>query len=207
MDKIQRRQLESLRYVTPEELGREVAPFVEVIIRNPEAVKHFSRKIGFLERYQAAQLAFMFKHGATSTADVTVCVLEKDDFDCVLKFIPESGEVVYKPVQLKQLPSHKLNANADIQAEINKLRRYGCSPDLLVAFWINRDVKFDLSRLDLNGLGIEQLWFLGDNPSGELTFHGGLVSDLRSGNCQVRVLRGAITENRRVSFIPKVTSD
>jgi len=43
----------------------------------------------------------------------------------------------------------------------------------------------DLSQLRLDGLHIEQLWFLGDSPSGEPTLRGGHISDLRAGICWV----------------------
>jgi len=154
---IQRRQVRALHYLTPEELGYDIIPVAESIIENREAARHLTGKQRkeYLEKYQAALLAFMFKYGARSIADVTVCVLEDSDFDCILRLIHNGKDAVYKPVQLKQLVNHDQNDHVEVQTEINKLKKYNSSHDLFVSIWVNRDVAFDLSHLDFNGLRIE----------------------------------------------------
>ena len=205
MNAIQKRQLASLIYVTPEYLELSVRPTVVAILQKSEKVKHLSgdQKKKYLEKHHAANLGLMFKHGASSTADVTVCVHEQDDFDCVLKLVHATKGVAYKPVQLKQVP-YNVNGHADIQTEINKLKKYTSSSELMVAFWINRDVKFDLRDLDFDGLGIEQLYFLGVKPSGVVTLHGGPVPDLVSGVCWTRIASNGTLETKPVRFKPKL---
>jgi len=91
-------------------------------------------------------------------------------------------ETVYKPVQLKQLPSHPVNNEVTLQAIIGKIKKkYPRSPDLTVCIWINRDTDLDLSQLNFQGLNIAQLWFTGDSQTGETTLEGGPVRDLISG--------------------------
>jgi hypothetical protein len=113
---------------------------------------------------------------------VKVAFHEAADFDCVLRAIDPERGTVYKPVQLKQLPSHQVNAEADLQRLIDQLKvKYRDPENLMVAIWINRDGNLIFEKLDFEGLNIEQLWFFGDAVSGELTLDGGQISDLLSG--------------------------
>jgi hypothetical protein len=186
IDKILERRLAALQYCDPETLLQDVLPTVQAILQKPDFCKSLppKKRKECLEKYQAAFLGFMMKHSMRDAAVVTVCLHESEDFDCVLKgMLNHNGKIAYKPVQLKQLPSHKVNKQADIQKEIIKLQKYGSSPTLSVAFWINRDIKLDLSRLVFDSLSVEQLWFFGESTTGDIMLHGGIVSDLRSGIC------------------------
>jgi uncharacterized iron-regulated protein len=120
---ILKRRLASLTYEEPEAMLQRLMPIVVGILQKPETVSHLSakQKNDSLEEYQAAFLAFMMKHIAGRHAKVTVCVKELDDFDCIIK--GEIGDdIVYKPVQLKQLPNHKVNNAVELQEIIDKIR-------------------------------------------------------------------------------------
>jgi hypothetical protein len=187
MNSILRRHLASLPYLAPEDLLHALLPIAKVILQQPDtdSAKQLNgkQKKRHLEEYQAACLAFMIKHLTGRPTEVAVDVPDYSEYDCVLKSVTEDGSIAYRPVQLKQLPSHEVNRDADLQSEINKLKKYVDSDDLLVAFWINRDVKLDLRLLKFEGLKIEQLWFIGDDPRGDVWIHGGIISDWRSGVC------------------------
>jgi hypothetical protein len=206
VDPILHRQLASLTYVEPEQLLRSIMPLVIAILQKPQTVTHLAprQKKEYLEKHQAAFLTFMWKHIAGPLAKVTVCVKEAVDFDCVIKGVMASGETVYKPVQLKQLPSHEVNPNADLQATIDRLKKqYASSTDLVVGIWLNRDINLDFARLDFSGLRIEQLWFFGDSVSGELALDGGVVADLISGVRWSGVMVGGVPAGRLLRFKPK----
>jgi hypothetical protein len=206
VDPILYRQLASLTYVEPEELLRSIMPLVVATLQKPETVTHLTprQKKEYLEKHQAAFLAFMWKHIAAPLAEVTVCVKEAVDFDCVIKGVMASGETVYKPVQLKQLPSHEVNLNADLQTTIDRLKKkYASSTDLVVGIWLNRDINLDFARLDFSGLRIEQLWLFGDSVSGEITLDGGVVADLISRVRWSGVMMGGAPTIRRLRFRPK----
>lgn len=85
---------------------------------------------------------------------------ESSDYDYVAAY-ERDGAVVYVPVQMKEFVPVSVNPNADLQREINKLRKYCNSPDLVVAIHLNRTGFVRLSELDLSGLPIKELWFFG----------------------------------------------
>lgn len=185
MDPILCRRLASLTYGDPETLVNAIQPNIQILLQNPALAKEIKpqdRKV-CLEKYQAAFLAFIMQQSMKSVAKISVAFHETDDFDCVLRAQIHNGETIYKPVQLKQLPSHELNRSADVQTQIDKLQKYASSPALVVALWINRDIKLNLSTLNFSNLTIEQLWFFGDTPNGEIMLHGATIPDLISGIC------------------------
>jgi hypothetical protein len=81
-----------------------------------------------------------------------------------------------------------------------KIKNY--SSDLCVVFWINRNVKIDLSKLDFSGLKIQQLWFMGDTASSEVILHGGNLRDLISGLCWKKTLSDGQIQTRLKRFKP-----
>ena len=64
----------------------------------------------------------MAKHLAGNEADVSVCMKELEDFDCVIKATTKDGRTAFKPVQLKQLPDHKSNPDIEVQTLINHVQ-------------------------------------------------------------------------------------
>lgn len=158
----------------------------------------------YLEKHHAACLAIMIGHMANSCAKITVCtegINENADFDCVIKAVEhEGGIVVYKPVELKLLPSHQVRTSIEIQAEIDKLKKYG--PDAMVSYWINRDTKIEFHKLRFDKLKIQQLWFIGGSPLGETLLHGGIIRDLISGKLQAGIIKDGKTKISWSQFKP-----
>jgi hypothetical protein len=194
MDSISYRRFASFEYVDPENLLKKLLPIVESIQQGTELAKNLNShqlKI-ILEQYQAALFAYILGQNKHSIRAVSVCIKENDDcikededFDCVIKTLDPDGKIVFRPVQLKEFSNHDPK-KAEIQSEINKLKKY--SHGLAVVFWMNRDVKIDLSQINLSGLKIEQLWFMGESASHEVTLHGGNLCKLMSGLCLIRTL-------------------
>ena len=164
IDSIQEREFEKLDFIDPELLLKRGELTVAAILNRHTSVSYLTGKERkkLLESHHAACFAIMLP---SSSGKISLCMVENTDFDCVLRGIDDDGKVVFRPVQLKQLVSHQYNAHADFQAEIDKLKKY--APGLAVCFWLNRDVKINLSDLRLDGLRIEQLWFIGASPAGD----------------------------------------
>jgi hypothetical protein len=108
----------------------------------------------------------IFCYGLSKTTDSKIFFsnFESSDYDYVLA-IEHSNNKWFVPLQMKQLVSTEVNSSTNIQQEINKLKKYTTSQDLVVAIHINRVVEFGIEDLDLSGLNIRELWFFGHFPS------------------------------------------
>jgi hypothetical protein len=199
MNAIQRRQLEKLNYVDPESLLVTVRPTVVKILNDQETVKREKKEN--LEQHHAACLGIVMGQMTNLCAKITICVKESEDYDCVLKTVEhDSGNVIYRPVQLKMLPNRQVLASANVQDEIDKLKKY--EPDVMVSFWINRDIKIEYHKLRFDKLRLQQLWFIGVLPSGETLLHGGIMQDWRSGRVHAAVIKNGKALLSQFAFYP-----
>lgn len=85
---------------------------------------------------------------------------ESKDYDYVGAYV-HAGKLSYVPIQMKEFVPVGINPKTQLQTEIDKLRKYQDSSDLVVAMHINRKCFFRLSELDFTGLPIKELWFFG----------------------------------------------
>ncbi len=189
MDPILQRRLSKLEFQSPDLILGEILPDVAIILEKSAAGKTLRqrKKNDTLETYQAAFLGFMTRHMAKSLGKVTIAVtghspgMQDEEFDCVIK-AELGGDAVYRCVQLKQLPPIEVAPEIDLQGMINRFKKsFVFSPDLIVAIWINRDMRLEFETLDFSELQIGQLWLFGDSPSGAITLDGGIVADLQAG--------------------------
>jgi hypothetical protein len=72
-----------------------------------------------------------------------------------------NGSKVFTPVQIKELAPPDVNPTASIEDELEKLKKYVSSSDLVVAMHINRPISLDFATLKIPRLTIGQLWFFG----------------------------------------------
>jgi hypothetical protein len=112
----------------------------------------------FHERRQALLFAYGMEVTVLGTPVHVACV-ESEDFDCIVTFEWE-GERIFVPTQLKEFAPADLNPKADLEAEIDKLKKY-TSNELVVAFHLNRNARIPLHELHLPRLRIKELWFFG----------------------------------------------
>jgi len=104
---------------------------------------------------------------------------EASDYDYVLAAEHE-GHAHYIPLQMKQLVPESKNPTTSLQAEIDKLKKYATSSDLVVAIHINRRVSVDLDKIDVSNLTIHELWLFGPiaSPSGPWC----IIGDIKKSN-------------------------
>lgn len=203
MNAVQRRQLGKLCYVEPDLLLQSVAATVLQVLENHKATRKLTgqQRNVLLEKHHAACLGIVMRQMTNLCAEITVCVKEDEDYDCILKAVEhDSGTVVYRPVQLKMLPSRSVHASIGVQAEIDKLEKY--EPDVMISFWINRDVKIEYHKLRFDKLRIQQLWFIGVLPSGETLLHGGIMQDWKSGRVHAAVIKNGKARLSHFVFNP-----
>jgi hypothetical protein len=92
--------------------------------------------------------------------DVRYAHDEQSDTDFVGRY-ERFDEVHFVPIQLKELVPSRVRTEVDLQHEIDKLSKYADSPDLVVAFHLNRDIQVELSALDFSKVPVKELWFFG----------------------------------------------
>jgi hypothetical protein len=112
-------------------------------------VRHFG------EGRQAA--LFCYAMSKVVGAPVWFAQAEASDYDIVTRFRRNDVDH-YAPVQLKELVPARVNAEASLQGELDKLSKYVDSVDLIVAFHVNRDMRLELGDLRLPRGAIAQLW-------------------------------------------------
>ena len=188
-------------YRVPEIILRENADKVQLIIQHPDKCGHIpsAERKKTLEQYQGALLGFLIQKMSGPFAGVAVAMREDSDFDCIIRGIIEN-KIVYRRVQLKQVPCHRLNPTVTLNEVIGNASKYGNAPDLIVAVWINRDVKFKLAEVDVKRLQIGQLFLLGDRDDGAVEIHGGTLQDWRSGHVWNGVLQDLEMKVKVISF-------
>ncbi len=116
-----------------------------------------------LRPYHERRQALLFAYGmqaAVLGVPVHVACIEREDYDCIVTF-EWQDERLYVPVQIKELAPADLNPTTDLQAELAKLTKYASSDDLVVAFYLNRNVRVEFGTLQVPPLGIKELWFFG----------------------------------------------
>ena len=74
-------------------------------------------------------------------APVWFAQAEASDYDVIARY-DRDNVTHYAPVQLKEFVPERVNATAELQAELNKIAKYTDSAELVVAFHFNRDATF-----------------------------------------------------------------
>jgi hypothetical protein len=116
-----------------------------------------------LRPYHQNRQAAIFCYGmgqAVLKTPVSVAHIEAEDFDCIAAW-ERGSERIFTPIQLKELAPEDLNPRASLESELAKLGKYASSPDLVVAFHLNRTVFVDFTTLTIPKLPIGELWFYG----------------------------------------------
>lgn len=85
---------------------------------------------------------------------------EASDYDIVARYV-QDDVAHYAPVQLKELVPEHVNPIVELQTEIDKIKKYVDSADLVVAFHLNRANTFQPSELRLPIGTVGGLWFYG----------------------------------------------
>lgn len=107
---------------------------------------------------------FCYGMATVSGATIKFSDMERSDYDYILSVL-HNGTHSFVPLQMKQLVSESVNANTTLQSEIEKLKKYVDSPNLVVAIHVNRVGVTVLDDLDLSNLKIGELWLFGvSNP-------------------------------------------
>lgn len=163
------KEWQKLKYYNPKGVLMALREFASThrIDKMPYAVA--SLRTNQLKIYREGRQCALFCYGMSKFLGVEIFFAfnEKSDTDFVGRF-ETLDEVHFVPIQVKELVPDRVNSSVEIQDEINKLSKYADSPDLVVAFHLNRNVRIVLSKIDFSRVPVKELWFFGGTtPDGE----------------------------------------
>lgn len=123
----------------------------------------------------------IFLHGAGQALGrkILFASYEKSDYDYIGAY-EQNGIVCRFPIQLKQFVPDRLNSSTNLQIEIDKLKKYGTSSQLVVAIHINRKMNLRPQDLNVSGLKVKEIWLFGQNDRCRRTWL--LFGNLKSAN-------------------------
>lgn len=84
---------------------------------------------------------------------------ESEDHDFVSMW-KNNDVLVYTPVQLKEVVPDSMNIKCTIESVLSKLAKYS-GDDLVVAVHLNKQSRFDFTKIKIPKLKISQLWMFG----------------------------------------------
>jgi hypothetical protein len=136
-----------------------------------------------LRRFGEGRQAALFCYGISQLIGLPVffAQVERQDYDIIARIVKD-GEPYYVPVQLKEwVPDFMPNAGT-LQEEVEKLKKYSSSTDLVVAIHLNRDSRIELASLDLPIEELGELWFFGAAEPTQKKWR--LIGNLLSPSCE-----------------------
>jgi hypothetical protein len=181
MKNVRLRQFEKLAYGDPRGFlaALRKVEWAVAASSSPERIKTLRTQRLRPEREMRDAAIFCVGLSERIGSEVRFSPYEDQDFDFVATWFDGDGVTTYKPVQLKEVTPHRLNAGATIQAVVDGLTRYADSADVIVAIKINRLGRFDPAELKLPAnLRIGQLWIFASLSADQSEF--GLWGDFLS---------------------------
>ena len=158
------REWSTLSYLDPEKLlsGLQAIelefPLSELPYEVSSLRKRNLRKFG-----EARQCAlFCFLMSKVKGFKVEFAHTEKCDYDCIARYM-ESGTYNYVPIQMKEYVPENVNLKSDLESILASLTKYKNSSNLVVAIYLNRNFKLDLSELELPKLNLAEIWIFGSS--------------------------------------------
>jgi hypothetical protein len=121
------------------------------------------------EKYLEGRQAALFCYGigeAFLKTQVYFALVEDSDYDCVA-LRNEKGNPVYTPIQLKELVPESLNSSMSLEEELQKLKKYVTSDDLVIALHVNRAGKLEFPKIHVPELNVAEVWLFGSKSAGQ----------------------------------------
>ena len=179
------RQWEKLNYLDPERILRGLRT-----IATSHALHTLPYEVASLRRrdlrvYGEGRQAALFCYAMSQVSGLRVAFAqaEASDYDIVARYA-RGDTAIYVPIQLKELVPAKVNSNADLQLELDKIAKYVDSHDLVVAFHLNTDRRIEFTSLRFPVGIVSELWFFGAAAPDQKKWV--LVGDMLLGNWGLR---------------------
>lgn len=126
----------------------------------PKNVKTLRRNN--LKGYREGRDAALFCLGMSKVQGTTVFFarFEAQDYDFVT-LCQNGDEIIYTPVQLKEVVPESLNPNSTVNATLAKLAKYSGSNRTVVALRVNREIHLELDNIQFPNMRLGGIWLYG----------------------------------------------
>jgi hypothetical protein len=85
---------------------------------------------------------------------------ESSDYDCIAHW-KNYDKRSFTPIQLKELVPEALNSTTNLTSELEKLKKYTSSEDLVIALHVNRAGRLVLPEIRVPDLKVAGVWLYG----------------------------------------------
>ena len=161
-DLIQMREWEHLKYHDPAVVLKKFRRLEHLVAESslPDRVR--TLRCNDLKKHREGRDAALFCLGMTTVQGTKVffAPLEAQDYDFVTLW-QQGDELVYTPVQLKEVVPASLNSTAGVNATLAKLGKYSGSNRTVVALLVNRELQLEFNSIDVPTLRLGGVWLYG----------------------------------------------
>ena len=156
------REWQVLQYREPRAILLKFDEFENQILDQdlPEDVRSLRVRPLRSAHYLRQAALFCYGMSCTSRLNVEFAIFEDKDFDCIARW-RDSDTLHYCPIQLKELVPAHVNATANPEIELAKLSKYADAEDLVVAFYVNREVHLEFPLPVPANIAVSELWIYG----------------------------------------------
>lgn len=150
-----------LKFVNPYDAIRKINRILRIAVKSnsPEKIKNL--RTNKLKHHREGWIACLFCYGIGKFLGISVYVslFESSDFDVVSMWCKD--DVLYfSPLQIKEIPTSRVNPEENINNVILKLESYDLK-DTTVVIYVNLNFRLDINEIKKPQLDASGLWILG----------------------------------------------
>jgi len=188
IDKIKLREWTRLSYIDPTKYLKGLSSLNHSVDLSGFPDQVLDMHLRSLEHHRETREAAIFSHGLSQCVlgnHVDFAMSEDSDYDFITRTVYDD-EVVYVPVQTKELPPESI-CSKSIESELEKLTKYARSDDLVVAYHLNREMSINMKKLVIPELNIAGIFFFGkmSSPNNRWFMYGGMLGEFGGGKYEL----------------------
>jgi len=156
------REWEKLEYYDPERILSCLRDIALTLPLDTLPYSEASLRKRNLRQYGESRQCALFCYGISKAFNIKISYAhyERSDYDFVAVRVDDDN-LYYTPIQMKELVPENVNSKVSLEQELEKLKKYSNSKDLVVAIHLNRAGKININELTIPELNISELWFFG----------------------------------------------
>ena len=152
-------EFDKLEFCDPATTLPQLRKIQELVARSNLNDKTKNLRTNKLRKHREGWESAIFSYGMSQLLNTKIhfAPYEASDYDAVT-MRKDGDEIIFTPIQIKEVVPERINPYTDINKEIEKLSKYH---DICVGIHINRPGRLELSKIMIPKLKIAQLWLFG----------------------------------------------